>query len=169
MIWPTPYLMTTKLHLGVENTRLELPIFPQASRNAPAFRPPEPREIRTDARELGSAPWPQGFYEWKRDLWSTKTSVEWKGYGDFEVQGRRYHTWERNYYETNDQKPAESRFSGEAGRRIELPGRKIELHTKLDVYSDEKDFHVTIVRFLFENGTLLRKREWIETIPRMFN
>jgi len=169
MIWPTPYLMTTKLHLGVENTRLELPIFPQASRKAPAFRPPEPREIRTEARELGGAPWPQGFYEWKRDLWSTKTSVEWKGYGDFEVQGRRYHTWERNYYETNDQKPAESRFSGEAGRRIELPGRKIELHTTLDVYSDEKDFHVTIVRFLFENGTLLRKREWIETIPRMFN
>ena len=169
MTWPTPYPMTTKLYLGGENTRLELPMIPSVQRKVPAFRTPEPRERRTEVRHLGSAPWPQGFYEWKRDLWTTKTSVEWKGYEDSEIDGRRYHSWERNYYETNDEKPAESRFSGEAGHRINLEGRTIEFKTTLDVQSDEKNFHVTVTRFIYENAELLRQREWKETVPRMFN
>ena len=169
MIWPTPYLMTTKLHLGVENTRLDLPIFPQANRKAPAFRPPEPREIRTDARELGGAPWPQGLYEWKRDLWSTKTSVKWKGDSEYEIQGRRCQRRERNYHETNDQKPAESRFSGEAAHQIKFEGRALEIRSTIDVISDKDNFYITVVRYAFENGALIRKREWKETVPRIFN
>jgi len=39
----------------------------------------------------------------------------------------------------------------------------------LDVISDEQCFDVPIIRFLYENGTLSRKREWTETIPRMLN
>jgi len=37
------------------------------------------------------------------------------------------------------------------------------------VRSDEKNFHVKIIRHLFKDDELLRKREWNETIPRMFN
>ena len=169
MIWPTPYPMTTTLALGVDKTCLELPVIPPRARKAPAFLPPAPRERRTDVRDLGGASWPTGFYEWKRDLWTTKTSVEWKGFGDSEIQGRRYHGWERNYYETNDERPAESRFSGEAGHRIELTGRTLELKMTLEVRSDEKNFSVTVTRFVYENRTLLRRREWTETIPRLFN
>ena len=102
-------------------------------------------------------------------MWSTKTSVEWNGYSDFENQNGHFYTYERNYYETNDDHPAESRFSGEAGRRIELKDRMLELRSTLEVYSDEKNFFVTVVRKLYENGKLLRQREWKETIPRMFN
>ena len=107
--------------------------------------------------------------EWKRDLWNTQTSVEWKGSGDFEVRGNRYHTDERNFYETNDKNPAESRFSGDVNRRIALKDRTLEVRSTLDVRSDEKNFHVTVVRYVYENGKLLRQREWKETIPRMFN
>jgi hypothetical protein len=95
--------------------------------------------------------------------------VEWKGYGDSEINGRRYHSWERNYYETTDENPAESKFSGEAGHRIDLEGRTFEFKTTMEVQSDEKIFHVTVTRFIHENGKLLRQREWKETIPRMFN
>lgn len=169
MIWPTPYPMTTTLYLGDENTYFELPVIPAVERKAPNFLPPEPREERTDARYLEGEAWPQGFYEWKRDLWSTKTSVEWKGYSDFENPNGRFHTYERNYYETSDKRPADSRFSGEAGRRIQLKDRALEFRTTLDVRSDEKNFYVTVVRYVYENGRLLRQREWQETIPRVFN
>lgn len=169
MIWPTPHSMITQLYMGVENTCLELPVIPSVERSKPDFLPPEPGEGRTDARYLENIPWPQGFYEWKRDLWSGKTSVEWKGLSDFETRGNRYHTYERNYYETNDQSPAESRFSGQAGRRIELKGRILEIRSTLEVYSDESNFYVSIVRVVYENGKLVRQREWKETIPRMFN
>ena len=170
MIWPTPYPMTTKLFLGVEATRIELPVVPAAAaRRAPVFLPPEPQDARTDGRYIESVPWPEGFYEQTRDLWTGRTSVEWKGHGDFEVLDRRYHTWERNYYETNDGRPAESRFEGEAGRRIELPGRVLELRSTLDVRSDQTTFHITVARSVSENGTLLKHREWTEAVPREFN
>ncbi len=169
MIWPTPYPMNTQIFIGIENTRLEIPVIPPVKRKTPNFLPPAPREERPDARDIEYVPWPQGFYEWKRDLWSTKTSVEWKGSYDFEVRGSRHYQYERNYYETNDEHPAESRFSGKCGRRIELKDRMIELRSTIDVHSDEKNFYVTVVRYAFENKELLRKREWKEAIPRMFN
>lgn len=169
MIWPTPYPMTTTLYLGDENTYFELPVIPAMERKIPNFLPPEPREERTDARYLDGAAWPQGFYEWKRDMWSGKTSVEWKGYSDFENPNGSFHTYEQNYYETNDERPADSSFSGEAGRRIQLKDRALEFRTTFDVRSDEKNFHVTVVRYVYEDGRLLRQREWKETIPRIFN
>ena len=169
MIWPTPYPMTTKLFLGEETTRLELPMIPPAERKAPAFLPPEKQQERQDAKDLGGASWPQGFYEWEKDLWSSRTSVEWKGWSDFEIQGRLYHTSERNYYETFDNNPSSSRFSGEAGWSMVHENRRLELRSAIDVISDQGNFYVTVTRHAYENGRLLRRREWKETIPRMFN
>jgi hypothetical protein len=169
MIWPTPYPMTSKLFIGVENTRIELPVIPAKQRGEPSFKPPEKREVRADARDLGSDVWPQGTYEWKHDLWRGIVSVEWRGKSSFEIQGRRYHSTEKNYYETNEKVPAQSRFLGEDSDRVELAGRNIYLLTNVEVRSDEKNFYVTFVRQIFENDKLIRRREWEETIPRMFN
>jgi len=169
MIWPTPYPMTTQLFLGSKNTCLELPVIPSAKRRAPAFRPPEPREERSDAHYLEGETWPHGLYEQKCDMWRSTVSVEWKGINNFEIQGRRYLTFERNYYETNNKSPAESCFRGEAGYRIELENRALYLHTAIDMYSDETNFYVTFIREIFENERLVRKREWQETIPRKFH
>jgi hypothetical protein len=168
MIWPTPHPMTTELHLGVESTRMELPVIPPAERKVPAFLPPEPREEIAEVRYLESAPF-LDFYEYKRDLSRTTTSVEWKSHSEFVNHGRRHRTDERNYYEINDNRPAESRFSGEAKTTIDLKDRKLEFRSTFDVRSDEKNFHVKIIRHLFKDDELLRKREWNETIPRMFN
>jgi putative CocE/NonD family hydrolase len=169
MIWPTPYLMTPKLFIGIENSRVELPVIPAKQRRKPSFLPPEKREVRADARDLGSEVWPQGTYEWKRDLWRGIVSVEWQGKSSFEIQGRRYHSTEKNYYETNEKAPAQSRFLGEDSDRIELPGRNIYLLTNVELRSDEKNFYITFVRQIFENDQLIRRRQWEEAIPRMFN
>jgi putative CocE/NonD family hydrolase len=169
MIWPTPYPMTPKLLIGIEDTRLELPVIPARQRRAPSLRPPEKREVRADARDLGSEVWPQGTYEWKRDLWRGIVSVEWRGKSSFEIQGRRYHSTEKNYYEANEKVPAQSHFLGEDSDRIELPGRNVYLLTNVELRSDEKNFYITFIRQIFENDQLIRRRQWDETIPRMFN
>ncbi len=169
MIWPTPYMMTTKLWTGVDSTRIELPVTPTKKRPVPAFKTPEKREVPQDARDIESQVWPQGSYEWRRDLWRKTVSVEWKGNSTWEIQGRRYHSTEKNIYETNEKKPAESRFYGEDSDRIELPGRNIYLLTNVEILSDEKNFFVTFVRQIFENDKLVRRREWKETVPRIFN
>jgi hypothetical protein len=158
--------MTTALHLGVESTRMELPVIPPAERVVPEFLPPEPREELAEVRYLESPPW---RYEYKRDVSRAITGFEWKNQSAFVNHGRRYRTDERNYYATNDNSPAESRFVGEAKTAIDLEDRKLEFRSTFDVRSDEKNFHVKIIRHLFKDDNLLRKREWSETIPREFN
>jgi hypothetical protein len=169
MIWPTPHPMTTALHLSVENTRIDLPVIPAKQRPAPAFRPPEPRDEPVDGQYVESVPWPFGHYVWTRDLAEGRASLEWKGHAEFENHGRRYRTWERNYYETNDLQPAASRFSGEGGRRIEIGDRTLEFVSNIDVRSDAENFHVTIRRTVRENDELVRERTWSEAVPRDFN
>ena len=168
MIWPTPGAMMTRLFIGVENTNLKLPVIPHIKRKEPAFKPPEPREDRPDARSLGGDSWPQGLYEKKQDLWKGITSVEWQGSSAYEIRGQTYRVRERNYYETNEERPSESAFHGQASHRIELKGRTLDLFTRLDVASDEKNFYVNFKREIFENNKPVRQREWQETIPRKF-
>lgn len=169
MIWPTPYLMTTRLVTGTETTRIELPVIPRKERGTPSFKAPEPREERGDARDLGGGAWPIGFFEWRRDLSTGTVGVEWRGTSTWEIKGRRYHATEKNYYETAEKDPARSRFTGEDSDRIELPGRTLYLLSHVEIRSDEKNFHVSFVRQIFENDTLVRRREWKETVPRMFH
>ena len=145
---------------------MELPVIPPAERKVPAFLPPEPREELAEVRYLESVPW---AYEYIRDVSRAITSFEWKNQSAFVNHGRRHRTDERNYYETNDNRPAESRFSGEAKTTIDLGDRKLEFRSAFEVRSDEKNFHVKIIRHLFKDDDLLRKREWSETIPREFN
>ncbi len=169
MIWPTPFPMTTRLVSGVEATRVELPVIPATGRGTPAFAPPEKREERADARDLGSDVWPAGFSEWKRDLGRGVVTYEWRGKSDFEISGRRYASTEKNVYETSEQDPAHSLFLGEDTDRIVSSGRDVYLVTNVEIRSDEKNFAVTFIRQIFENGRLVRRREWKETVPRVFN
>jgi uncharacterized protein len=169
MIWPTPYPMTTRLATGTEATRIELPVIPAGARPGPVFRAPEKREERGDARDLGGGAWPIGFFEWRRDLGTGTVRVEWRGTSTWEVKGVRYHATEKILYETEEKDPARSRFWGEDGDRVELPGRILYLLTNTEILSDEKNFHVTFVRQIFENGKPIRRREWKESVPRVFN
>lgn len=169
MIWPTPHAMTTRLTTGTEATRIELPVIPPGEYPAPAFRAPEKREERGDARDLGGGAWPMGSTEWRRDLGEGTVRVEWRGASTWEIGGVRYHAAEKNAYETNEKEPARSGFLGEDGDRIELPGRTLYLLTNVEIRSDAKDLHVAFVRRIFENDKLVRRREWKETVPRAFN
>jgi putative CocE/NonD family hydrolase len=168
MIWPTPDLMTTTVVTGVEATRIELPIIPAGPLGAPAFKPAEKREVRTDARDLGSDVWPQGTNEWKRDAARGLVTYTWSGKSRYEIRDRRFEATEKNVYETNESDPASSRFLGEDSDRIELRGRTIDVLTSVEIRSDAGSFHVLFVRRILENGRLLRERTWQETIPRAF-
>lgn len=169
MIWPTPYPMTSRLIIGDKRTRLDLPLAPAGLPEVTSFRPPEPYEERTDARDLGGVAWPGGFAEWKKDLLTSKTSVDWHGSSDFEIAGRRYHTEERTVYETTDTDPARSLFRGEASWSFEDANRRVAIRSVIEVTSDESRFYVRVTRRAEENSRLLRSREWKEAIPRVFN
>jgi predicted acyl esterase len=167
MFWPTPSLIESQLRVGAENTYVALPVVPFEERPAPKFLPPEPREERTDARRLPGAGWP-ARHQTTVDHVNFTTSVKWRGESNYEIQGRRYYSFEEMLHKTNYRDPAETSFLGEAGHRMELRDRILQLNSKLLVTSDEKSFHVSFTRRIFENGALVRKRSWSETIPRLF-
>jgi len=164
MIWPTPHAMTTALHFG-EASFIELPTIPFEKRPAPDLGAPEPRDERPDAKYLDCATWPEGARGFRRDL---ARGATWRGQCGWEIGPRRYHTSERNYYETTDTRPAESRFRGDESYRIRFPRRSLELRSVLEVRSDEKSFYVTFTRRILENESLVREKQWAETIPRQF-
>ncbi len=168
MIWPTPYSMTTTLLTGVEATCVELPVIPAGRLGAPSFKPAEKREVRTDARDLGSDVWPQGTSEWKRDTVRGLVTYTWSGKSRYEIGDRRFEATEKNVYETHESDPAESRFLGEDSDRIVVGGRTIDVLTSVEIRSEVGNFYVTFVRRVLENGRAVRERTWRETIPRTF-
>jgi hypothetical protein len=49
-----------------------------------------------------------------------------------------------------------------------MAGRTVKVQVAVDVTSDVRDFHVRIKREIYQNGALVREREWLEDIPRDF-
>jgi uncharacterized protein len=169
MLWPTPSAMTLRLFLGPDTTRVQLPLTPEEARPVPAFASPEAQESRPDARTLACASWPEGFREIRKDLVRGTTTYEWRGQCSYEIGARRFETTERNTYETQDERPAESSFDGEEVHRIRLEGgRALRLESRLSVRSDATDFFATFTRRLYENDALLREKKWEQKVPRQF-
>lgn len=167
MFWPTPSPMKSRLRVGVENTYIHLPMVPFEERPVPKFLRPQPREERRDAGGLPSEGWP-AKHRTTVDHVNSTTGVEWRGESNYEIQGQRYFSFEEMLHRTNDHNPAETTFLGEAGHRMELPERTLELTSELVVASDRTAFKVRFTRSIFEDGELVRKRSWSETIPRRF-
>ena len=167
MFWPTPAAMRSSLDVGTSNTYVTLPVIPLAERPVPEFLPSEPREQRKDARRLPSGGWPAIHSTLVNHVDQT-TSVTWRGESNYEISGRRYYTFEEMLHRTSNVNPANSSFSGEAGHRIELGDRQLELKTFLEVHSDKETFKVDFTRRIFENGVLIRERTWSEIVPRRF-
>ena len=171
MIWPTPHRMTMTLMLG-EGTAVSLPVVPTEARETPAWTPPEPRLQRPDARYGECDSWPNGTQEWTRDQlrgevrYEWRTSCAWELDAEGETPARRFRSTERNLYAVNENDPARATFRGDETHTIELPARRLELRTTLEVRSDATTFYVVFTRRILENERLVREKQWAEEIPR---
>jgi hypothetical protein len=66
-------------------------------------------------------------------------------------------------------RPAEARFLGQETHRIQLPGRLLELETRMDIRSDERFLHVRFDRKVLENGGVVRQRVWEDSVARSWH
>jgi putative CocE/NonD family hydrolase len=166
MIWPTPYPMTTSLFLGGANpSHLDLPIVPvesSASPHFPAIESPPPLPGISSAGDT----WPPQDWTVTRDLITATTRVAWTGNDAAEFPWGKMNDHEQMSYEVADAKPEINTVHGEASTTVELPGRTLVWSVVLDLRSDAKNFFYHFERLLTENGALIRKKSWNETIPR---
>jgi hypothetical protein len=171
MIWPTPYPMTTSLHLGGENpTRVVLPVVPHEDRPRPSFlAPAEDPELpgyRSVESELSS---PSGYAEVstvERDLRNGMTKVVLRNGGGSEYPWGSGSFSEVITYETQDDQFETASMSSEYERIFQVEGRLLKWQGLLTFKSDLKNFYYTYTRRLFENDQLIREKSWDEVIER---
>jgi hypothetical protein len=170
MLWPTPYAMTTDLHLGERGARVMLPVVPPGERPVPAFSPPEA------SPELpGYATLDAGTSSGYGEISSVDRNPQ---TGDVRITatntgGQRYPWGEERYHETiehrvSDAAPEKASLLGTHRMEVTLPNRTLVWEAELSFTSDRENFYYSYQRRLLENGKLLREKRWTDTIPRDF-
>jgi hypothetical protein len=166
MLWPTPFPMTTTLHLG-DATVLRLPVAPPMTRVAAGALPPsEPRDSAPDARALDD-----GAGIGRRvvsDVLAGTTLVELDDRYGYAIGDRRIHVKEGEAWTVSASDPSKSNFLGVETHAIDLPRRSLLLESRMVVRSDSGWIHVIFTRRISENGRLVRERTWADSARRDF-
>ena len=169
MFWPTPYAMTTRLHLGGSKpTHLVLPVVPHETRPIPSFLDPAEDPEFPGYRSIGSGT-VSGYSELakvERDeqlgtarvVLENDTATEYP-WGVVEYSERITHA-------TNDLNPANTSVVGEYTITVRLPERVLAFKGVIDFQSDRENFHLVYTRRLHRDGELIREKTWRETFAR---
>jgi predicted acyl esterase len=169
MFWPTPYAMTTTLHLGgLEPTRLVLPVVPQEPRPVPSFLDPVADPELPGYRSIATGT-VSGYSELAnvaRDEQRGTARVVLENDSAAEYPWGTVEYAERTTHTTNDRDPANTSVVGEYTITVRLPERTLEFKGVIDFQSDLENFHLVYTRRLHRNGELIREKTWRETFPR---
>jgi hypothetical protein len=159
MMWPTPYAMTTSLHLGGDRaSHLVLPVVPVAGPLLPPHfsapsGTPEPRYV--------ASPWTLQTFEFGKPtrFESGDGGTEKFPWGEKSQIGRLI-------YQVQDDHPEAASYRGEYETSVQLQDRKVVWRSRFDLHSDQTTFYFQFKRELLENGKLIREKTWNETVPR---
>jgi hypothetical protein len=171
MIWPTPYAMTTTLHLGgADGSRLSLPVVPFAERPKPRFLPPPPREEGLPGyASLDTGSTTSGYGEISSVERDPRTGaakvVATNNSGSRYPWGEQYNT-ETITHEARDDRPEETSLRGEYSTTVKLPDRTLAFEIRVEIKSDRQSFHYANVKRLLVDGVLVREKRFEDTIPR---
>ena len=164
MIWPTPYAMTTQLHLGGDRgSQLNLPVLHSLGSPA-AFAKPAPAP-RVEGIHSEGDTWPGGWTA-TRDFEHQSTRVRWAGKSKTFLPWGEEDTTELITYDVADANPARSSMHGEAATAVKLSDRTLKWSVELDLTSDQRNFYYSFKRKLTQGSKVLRERTWTETVPR---
>jgi hypothetical protein len=170
MLWPTPYPMTTTLHLGggERGTRLLLPVVPFEERPRPQFLPPAEDPELPGFESLNDGT-PSGYGEVSsidRNPQTGAAKVVATNGGSVRYPWGTERYEETITHETHDKNPADTSVVGSHRMVVELPGRTLVWEAELLFRSDLENFYYTYTRRLLSNGALVREKIWNDTIPR---
>ena len=164
MAWPTPYQGSTKLYPGPQSS-VELPVIETNTLTAACDLPePEGEDWPSDAEysEQNEGKRSNIDYDPQTGMAVYSCGINQK----MTIGGTRYHLQEQNAWRVSDQDPAHASYDAVTDYTIEPPGRELRVLVKFRMASDEKNFHLTETRQIFENENLLREKEWTKSIPR---
>ena len=165
MIWPTPYAMTTWVEIGnATSSMLILSIIDPTLMPTVQFAKPVETEPLPGFRSEGEIL--PGKWTVTSDSARHVTTLDWHGeeqdlfpWGEEDTEERLVHT-------VQDNDPVHASVRGAASMQVKLKDRTLLWSTTLDLHSDATNFYYAYTRELRNNGALVRRRTWRETIPR---
>jgi uncharacterized protein len=169
MLWPTPYSMTTDLHLGgADGSHVLLPVVPESVRPAPDFLPPVegPTLPGFETLDAGTSSGYGEISSVDRNPQTGEVRVTATNSG-----GSRYPWGTETYRETiehrtSDEHPENTSVEGTHRMEVTLEDRTLLWEAELSFTSDRENFYYEYTRRLSENGEEVREKTWTDTIPR---
>ncbi len=173
MLWPTPYPATTSLYLGPDGSRLLLPVVPPDSTKgpAPSYLPIPPKEAPLPGYEAIAMETPSAYGEISsvdRNPRTGKATVVATNNSAHRFPWGEERNTEKITHEAEDGKPEKASVRGEYSTEVKLPGRVLRWESVVVFSSDRQNFHYSGTRKIFENGKLVREKNWEKNFPRDF-
>jgi hypothetical protein len=169
MLWPSPYPVTTTLHLG-SGTRVALPIVPFEDRPRPRFLPPaeDPKLAGYGTLQEETTSGYGEISRIERDVarHSTRVTALNSGASQYPWGESRYE--ESIVHEAQDDHPETASVRGEHRIELKLPDRTLAFESRITFRGDATSFYYTGTRRLLKDGTLVREKVWEDAIPRDF-
>ena len=165
MIWPTPFPLSTTLHLGgPDNSRIVLPVVPRNVHAQPSFAPPEPPPHLSRYSSSGDT-WP-GDYHIERDAQRGTAHVSWAGKYRMNFPWGSEESHERLLYDVEDRLPSDNSVRGDADFIVHVRDVVLTWRVHLVLRSDAHHFYYQFERELLKDGAQIRDRIWRATIVR---
>lgn len=172
MIWPSPYPMTTSIRSNDKlKSFLKLPVPIKPTPLAKPFPKPVANPLKLDGYESIAAGTVSGYAEIAdivRDERTRTTTILAKNSGSDQYPWGIQHYTELVTYIANDDKPANSSVQSTYTISVEQKDRILKWTGILDFSSDEKTFFYKYKRILEKNGKVIKEKEWVEDIPRLW-
>jgi hypothetical protein len=171
-IWPSPYPMTTSIRSNDKlKSFLKLPVPVKPTPLAKPFPKPETDPPKLDGYESIAEGTISGYAEIAdivRDERTRTTTILAKNSGSDQYPWGIHRYTELVTYIANDDKPAISSVQSTYTISIEQKGRILKWTGILDFSSDAKTFFYKYKRILEKNGKVIKEKEWVEDIPRLW-
>ncbi len=171
MIWPNPSPMKFSLELGGEDpTNLQLPIWKSDHSSVPTFKAPskDPGLPGYQTKQLGTV---SGFAEISDTKYNPQTGVTQviaTNKGETIYPWAKWSSKEQIVHQVNDAEPALASIVSDYEIEVKTNERTLTWLGTLDFHSDEQNFYYSYSRRLSEGDSLIRCKEWNDTIPRDF-
>jgi len=165
MIWPTPFPLSTTLHLGEsEGSRIVLPVVPRNGPARPSFTAPEPPPHLAGYSSTGDT-WP-GDYHVEHDAERGTAHVSWAGKYRMTFPWGAEDAHERMVYDIDDKLPSDNSVRGDADFIVHVRDVVLTWRAHLVLRSDAHHFYYQYERELLKDGAIIRQRGWRATIVR---
>jgi putative CocE/NonD family hydrolase len=171
MLWPTPYPMTTSLHLGGENgSYIVVPVVPPGPATAPEFGAPteSPKLPGFESIDTGTSSGYGEISSVDRNPQTGEVTVTAANSGAYRYPWGTETYLETIEHRTSDAHPEKTEVNGTHRMEVTLKERVLVWSAKLTFTSDRYNFYYRYTRRLEEDGELVREKTWTDTIPRDF-